>query len=219
METFERGSRPSVREQARERTGQEMLARDEAHRFLVRAAWGAATLLILLAAGFIAFGCGQQSDDRISSTQEPAPAVVAAQAHSGSAVLPAGAGGSATPTREPNSEALAAVSADSLSPDVAASVSESPVTPGTAIEITAQGSPDVVAVTLVDDLGSTQGFAYDSNADLWRAAYRVPVKIKSEHPALSVTARNASGRWRRVWVFLDVAGKNAAADSASTSNP
>jgi len=207
MKTIERNSRPAPERVLAAGGEREQLASGEAHRLLVRVAWGTATLLILMAAGFLAFGCGQQSNDRVSSAPEPATAV-AAQAQSG-ATLPASTTGSGNGTREPNSEALAAASTDSLSPDVAVSVSDSPVVPGTAIEITAQGSPDVVAVTLGDDSGSKQAFGYDSSADLWRAAYRVPVKIKNDRPALSVTARNASGRWRRVYVFLEVAGNQA----------
>jgi hypothetical protein len=231
MQRIERGTRPYTREQASATTGEGVLpSRHEAHRLIIRAAWGAAVLLMVLAAGFLAFGCGQQSNDRVSSAPQPATAV-AAQAQPG-ATLPASTTGSGNGTREPNSEALAAASTDSLSPDVAASVSDTPVVPGTAIEITAEGSPDVVAVTLGDDSGSKQAFAYDSSADLWRAAYRVPVKIKNDRPALSVTARNASGRWRRVYVFLEVAGNQAqvggwlsrpgqgeAADTVATGHP
>ena len=221
MKTIERGSMPSGHPRAAVGNEPEMSARDQGHELLVRMAWGAATLLILLAAGFLAFGCGQSSDGRVSSATGSAPAAVAAQSQGGPTggptALLASEAGSTKSEREPNSDALAAVSADSLPPDVAASVSETAVLPGAAIEITAQGSPDVVGVTLGDDSGKLQAFAYDSNADLWRAAYRVPV-MAADRPALSVTARNSAGRWRRVWVFLDVASKTAAGDSASTSS-
>jgi len=39
---------------------------------------------------------------------------------------------------------------------------------------------------------------------VWRAYYRIPMSGKSEHPALSVTAKNGANRWRRVWVFFTV---------------
>ena len=226
MQRIERGPRPSTPQQASPTAGEGVLpSRHEAHRLMIRAAWGAAVLLMVLAAGFLALGCGPQKNDRVSTVPEPATAV-GGQSQSGTTALPASTSGPAKVTREPNSEELAAASVDSLSPDVAASASDTPVVPGTAIEITAEGSPDVVAITLGDDSGSKQAFAYDSSADLWRAAYRVPVKIKTARPALSVTARNASGRWRRVWVFLNIAGSQAqageqsgAADTVVTGRP
>ncbi|MGH7731278.1 MAG: hypothetical protein ACRENJ_08520, partial [Candidatus Eiseniibacteriota bacterium] len=101
-------------------------------------------------------------------------------------------------------ERTVAVSSDSLPPDVDASIADSVATPGTIIEITAKGSPDVEEVLLSDGLGRPQRFAYDASVDLWRASYRVPVKAPSERLGLSVTARSNIGRWRRVWVFVMV---------------
>jgi hypothetical protein len=115
-----------------------------------------------------------------------------------------------TPAREPNSASLEAASVDSLAPEVAAAIVDPLVVPGGSIEVTAQASSDVEAVTLTDDRGGRYPFAYDSEKDEWRVAYRVPMRIASERPALSVTAKNAAGRWSRVWLFLDVEKKEAA---------
>jgi hypothetical protein len=104
---------------------------------------------------------------------------------------------------------------DSLAPAVAATILDPLVVPGGSIEVTAQASADVEAVTLADDRGTRYPFAYDSEKDEWRVAYRVPIRIKAERPALSVTAKNAAGRWSRVWVFLDVEKQ----ETATTAEP
>lgn len=215
MSTIERvtGSRAG---EAAPPTGAEVVGvlRDDSGRLLRRAGWGAATLVALIAAGVCAGGCGDRSSGR-SAAQAPQPAVVTPT--SGGDVVAAGATG--LPSREPGSEALAAASVDSLAPDVAATLSEERVSAGTSVEITAQGSPDVVGVTLGDGSGGRAPFAYDASADLWRVAYRVPVRPGSERLALSVTARNAAGRWRRVWVFLNVEQDTAVGDSVSSGKP
>jgi hypothetical protein len=113
-------------------------------------------------------------------------------------------------------EQVATVSNDSLPPDVDASIAESQVTPGTIIEVRAKGSPDVEEVLLSDGRGKPQRFVYDPTADLWRASYRVPVRITGERLELAVTARNEIGRWRRVWVF-GVVEREAAKDSTEAA--
>ena len=110
------------------------------------------------------------------------------------------------------------MSADSLAPDVAASVEDTLVYAGTKVEITAEGSPDVASMTLTDGLGRKSPFGYDEQANRWRVLYRVPVRNPSDRIAVSVTARTESNRWRRVWVFLHVQREvneaQAPADSA-----
>jgi hypothetical protein len=179
---------------------------DGSGRMMRRAGWGAATLVVLIVAGVCAGGCGNHSSERSAATQSSEPAVARGSGGGGEVAVSA----AEMPVREANSEALAAASVDSLPPDVAATVTETQVFAGGSVEITAQGSPDVVGVTLGDRRGGHSPFAYDSSADLWRAAYRVPVKPGTDRLPLSVTARNASGRWRRVWVFLNIEPEAAA---------
>jgi hypothetical protein len=148
---------------------------------------------------FIAVGCGHQGAGT-SSGVEPAGQQAVAASASGPVAPPLGAS-EATPAS--GSEQVAAVANDSLPPDVAASILDTLVTPGTVIEVTATGSADVEEVLLADGMGRPQRFAYDPASDLWRAAYRVPIK-GPERLGLSVTARSSIGRWRRVWVFANV---------------
>ncbi len=157
----------------------------------------AMTLVTLV---FLAIGCGGQQQTRTSGSAGSDQNVVAA-----SASVPV-----ASPLTERQrqvavgAERIAAVSNDSLPPDVDASITDSLVTPGTIIELTAKGSPDVEEVLLSDGIGKAQRFTYDDSADLWRASYRVPVKVVGDRLGLSVTAKNELNRWRRVWVFVSV---------------
>jgi len=155
--------------------------------------------LAVIPLAFLAVGCGQKAARTSSGTETAGQQAVAASA-SGPFVPPFGAS-EAKPVS--GSEQVAAVANDSLPPDVDATVTDSLATHGTIIEITAKGSPDVEEVQLSDGLGKPQRFAYDPGSDLWRASYRVPMKA-SERVGLSVTARSHIGRWRRVWVFVDV---------------
>jgi len=105
-------------------------------------------------------------------------------------------------------------SVDSLPPEVSASVSDTLVTPGSAIEVIAEASVDATELSLKDDFGTRQRFTYDQQGKIWRAFYRVPLK-SVDRLGLSVTAKNGSDRWRRVWVFLRVerASEEAVEDS------
>lgn len=108
-------------------------------------------------------------------------------------------------------------SADSLPPEIAVDVMDHTVEPGEAIEITALGSPDVRDVILSDGLGRTTAFVYDIPAKAWKAWYRVPMKHEGERLGLSVTAKNDGSRWRRVWLFLEVASPTSS--TATTEAP
>ena len=174
--------------------------------------WSRAALaMALVTIAVVAVGCGGQEQAQTSASAGSSQDVVAASA-SVPAIQPAkGSGG---PVQGP--ENLATVSNDSLPPDVDASITESQVTPGTVIEVTAKGSPDVEEVLLSDGIGKSQRFVYDSTADLWRASYRVPVRIKGERLELGVTAKNNLHRWRRVWVFAGIE-REAAKDSTEAA--
>lgn len=154
--------------------------------------------LALITLAIVAIGCGGQKQAQTSASASTGQEAVAASA-AGPMVPPYKVGQVPAVSAQ---EEIATVANDSLPPDVAASITESLVTPGTIIEVTAKGSPDVEEVLLSDGLGKPQRFAYDSTADLWRASYRVPVRIPGERLGLAVTAKNDLGRWRRVWVFV-----------------
>lgn len=157
----------------------------------------ATTLATLMS---LAIGCGNQHEARTSGSPGTGQDRVVA-----SSSVPAGASLTAHEARSTaGPERIAAVSNDALPPDVDASIADSLVTPGTIIEITAKGSPDVEEVMLADGIGKPQRFAYDASADLWRASYRVPVRVVGDRLGLSVTAKNDLHHWRRVWVFAVV---------------
>jgi hypothetical protein len=138
-------------------------------------------------------GCGKSGSAESASASQPV-----AQAQAGTlSDMHAG-----RPQVEPTPEEEDSVRAPA--PDVQASVGSLTGKPGEEIQITAVGSPDVTGMFLTDDLKHAQPFSYDMDAKLWSTTYRLPLKPMSDHLAFSVTARNESGRWRRVWVFVDV---------------
>ena len=148
-----------------------------------------------------ALGCGKRGGVQQASTASTASLAVP--------VAQVGAVSSASPgskTSEIGSKEAGSIvaSADSLPPEVTATAPDTLVAPGSVVEITAEGTPDVTDVTLWDGIGKQQRFAYDSTAKIWRAFYRVPIKLQTERLALSVTAKNGADRWRRVWVFFNV---------------
>jgi hypothetical protein len=169
------------------------------------------------AAGMVTLvmGCGGQQD-QASGSSGSGQSLVVAQAST--PVETARGTGQAQPAVA-QGEGIAAASADSLSPDVAVTVADTLVFPGSAVEIKAEGSPDVVGVTLSDGVGRKQPFTYDASTDTWKVFYRVPMKSRTERLALSVTARNAPERWRRVWVFLSVQHEGAGAAPDSSAKP
>ena len=147
---------------------------------------------------FLALGCGQQKEQAglgtgVSGIDQTSQAVVAA---------------ANTPTPEAGlaGEGLQAASVDSLPPDVTAFAPDTLIVPGAVVEITAQGSTDVVSMTLTDGIGHKYPMLYDTDAKAWRVHYRVPLKTHIDRLGLSITATNGTNRWKRVWVFLDIAG-------------
>lgn len=167
-----------------------------------------ALAMALVTTAVVAVGCGGQEHAQTSASAGSSQGVVAA-----SASIPvgqSGTGGGGQALQGP--EQIATASNDSLPPDVDAWITESQVTPGTVIEVRAKGSPDAQEVLLSDGRGKPQRFVYDASADLWRASYRVPVRITGERLELAVTAKNEIGRWRRVWVF-SVVEREAPKDS------
>ena len=178
------------------------------------AALGLSLLVASLAIGFLAIGCGKQQTES-ASTETGAVQPAAAEPVKTAVNEPAS--GQSLTASTPEAAITEAVSADSLPPDVVASASESLVTPGEIVEIAAEGSPDVVEVTLTDDFGKKQPLVYDQTAKCWRVLYRVPLRTTADRVGLSLTAKNALDRWRRVWVFIKVEREGAPADSAAGS--
>src|SRR5262245_44623721 len=141
----------------------------------------AGLLVAAVLVGFIVGGCGEQSSQVASSgPQVERPAEGAAVV----AMNPGPAGGKSV------EEGADVPSADSLPPEVLASVTDTLVVPGAAVEITAQTSADAVDLLLSDGRGKPQPFVYDGAGKVWRSYYRVPLR-SDDRLGLSVTAKNA----------------------------
>src|SRR5262245_45438434 len=65
-------------------------------------------------------------------------------------------------------------------PDLLAKVSKEIVARGETIDISAQGSTDVVEMILSDGYGTTQSLVFDAESNTWKTAYRVPLNMKLE---------------------------------------
>lgn len=148
-------------------------------------------IVAVVSIGLIMASCGKEHDEVAGG----APTQPAAEASTVATVA------SHTPT--PSPEGDAALSPDSLPPEVSASVGDTLVSPGSAIEINAEASVDATELSLWDGLGRRQSLTYDETGKVWHTFYRVPLK-STDRLGLSVTAKNGAGRWRRVWVFLRV---------------
>ena len=175
------------------------------------AALGLTVVVASLAVGFLALGCGQQQSE---ATKTERGTIQAADA--GKAPAVANTATSATEAGETTPESGQTDSIIALPPEVLATASTDYVAPGQIIEITAQGTPDVVEVILKDGRGKTQPLVYDEAGANWRGRYRVPLRPATERLGLSVTAKNAQNLQHRVWVFLQVQGaatETAAPDS------
>jgi hypothetical protein len=157
-------------------------------------------ILASILVGLLAAGCGKHNDDQ-------AAGVVATSQAAGLDTPPVIASATSEAARAEGVEqggSQAKASADSLPPDVSASAPDSLILPGTAVEIIARGTPDVVAITVWDGIGQKQPMSFDSELRVWRAFYRVPLRTSQPSVGLSVTARNAAGKWRRVWTTLRI---------------
>jgi len=188
----------------------------------------AGTLVLAAAAvAFLAIGCGEQKTKTAVQRAE-APGAASGVMVAAAEKIPPVSGEATTTATEgatENADAAATPAADSgatetladaLPPDVAASVTETIATPGGVVEILAEGSPDVTAVTLTDAVGKKYPFTYQAATDRWRVLYRIPIRNKTEQLGLSVTAANGANRWKRVWVFVDIGkGDECAAEADS----
>lgn len=89
-------------------------------------------------------------------------------------------------------------------PDAVVAVSDTFVTAGQPVEVTAEGTADVTEMALSDGRGDALPMVRDSSGNVWRVNYRVPLRPKTDRLGLAVTAKNESNRWRRVWLFLQI---------------
>ena len=164
----------------------------------------AGLIVAAVSIGLIVGSCGEKQDDTTSAAAQPVSAASRSDVATVASHVPAIA-----------TEGERAPSADSLPPEVTASVIDTLVTPGSAIEITAQTSADATDLFLWDGVGKRQPFSYDEAGKVWHAFYRVPLR-PTDRLGLSVTAKNDGGRWRRVWLFLRVARGSSVTEPDST---
>lgn len=178
------------------------------------AALGLTVVVASLAVGFLALGCGKQQSETATTERGT---IQAADVGKAPAVANAATSATGTEGTTPHAEQMSGTdSIDALPPDILAKASVDYVTPGEIVEITAQGTPDVVGVTLKDGRGKAQPLAYDQATATWRGHYRVPIRPATERLGLSVTGKNAQNLQHRVWVFLqvqEVAAETAQPDS------
>jgi len=174
-------------------------------------AWAGAVVVALVATVTLLESCGHSSTSTVSDAtyaQEP----VANQAVVASTVPVAAAG--ATPI-EPSPWEGVDERQGTVPPDVIANASESFVLPGQPIEVTVEGTPDITEMALADGRGDAIPMVRDEVGNTWRVGYRVPLRPGTDRLGLSVTAKNESHRWRRVWLFLQVNDGRQEADAAA----
>lgn len=172
-------------------------------------------LVAVLASVLTLAGCGAQSGQNASSDTQAQAAQSANQAVAASVSTPAPASVPAsTPTE------LKPSAPEAAAPDIVASVEDTLVTPGAAIEISVHGTPDVSEMALSDGINDSQALVYDASTNLWHVNYRVPLRPRQERIGLSVTARNSATHWRRVWLFLHVTSEapEVKVDSTATKS-
>lgn len=186
---------------------------------------GGTLMLAAATVAFLAIGCGEQKSKTTVQRAEAegvtsggimeagakAAPIVQASAETTTAEATAATEGTATPAAEGTTPV------DALPPDVAATVTEAIAAPGGVVEILAEGSPDVTAMTLTDGVGKQYPFTYQAATDRWRVLYRVPIRAHGEQLGLSVTATNGANRWKRIWVFVDIGRGATAAEEADSS--
>lgn len=187
------------------------LGRSLQHEKVIGLYLGGCVALTVIAAALLLSSCGgehtqvaSRTDDRILSEDTAVPAVASQPA---------------APAMNASTQPVASdTSNEGLPPEIALGEIPNVVMPGEPVAITVYGTPDVTEMSLWDGLNDRQALVHDANGDVWRVDYRVPLRPKSERLGLSVTAKNDQGRWRRLWVFLQVAS-DAQADDAAAQAP
>jgi hypothetical protein len=162
-----------------------------------------ALLVVVIAIGVVFAGCGQKDDS--SSTASASGTTVAPQTEGRTQVVSSAA--VATPGRGGGASS-APVDSGGVQPDFEVSVVDTLVEPGQMMEFTVEGTPDLVSLTLADGRDRPVSLLREPGGNTWHAQYRVPLHPRRERFGISLTGRNASGHWRRSWVFLHVAGND-----------
>lgn len=166
------------------------------------AAWVGTTGLALLATIALLEGCSGGSSSKLASeVREPQTASSVDQNVVAAMSLPAT--GEHTSLAQPL-PIERGEDAGSVPPDVIAAVSDTFVTAGQAVQVRVEGTPDITQMALADGRGDAIPMVRDSSSNVWRVAYRVPLRPLVDRLGLAVTAQNESHRWRRVWLFLTV---------------
>ncbi len=169
---------------------------------LVVASFAVAAAIVLLS------GCGGEKSGSSVAQTTPQPAVenaVPAVATTPAApALNAALGSGATRGGAVVAGERAKDTDASLPPEIALGEIDTLVTPGQAVHVTVYGTPDIVDLSLSDGRNDHQALVHDAQHDTWSVDYRVPLRSKSDRIGLAVTAKNATNRWRRVWVFLKI---------------
>src|SRR5262249_20208491 len=144
-------------------------------------AWASVTAMALVATIGLIEGCAH---DRTVASDVSSSATQQATVASTEAMQP---GGTASPQSRP---VEVTDEQRSLPPDIVATASDTFVQPGQPIQVTVQGTPDVVEMALSDGRGEPLPMVRDSTEDTWRVGYRVPLKPRDSRIGLSVTAKN-----------------------------
>ena len=182
-----------------------------ARELKLRVAVGTLMLLAFVSAAVVLYGCGQSKTESASATQEESTgslaAVPLAQSSAAVEAVPAVA----------TAAASASDAGGTLPPEIALEAMDTLVVPGQAFTVTVSATPDVNQILLSDGLNDPQAMVRSASGDgTWSVDYRVPLKPREERFGLSVTAKNEAGRWRRLWLFLNVQ-KPGIEDAASDS--
>lgn len=164
---------------------------------------GRRVVLALASLGMLAAAVGCSNSEPSSVAQSQGGGETSAQVASSTPATPQGAVAS-RPAVDESMGSEYVTAPDGLPPEISVSATTTQVTPGGVVQVDAQGSSDVEEVVMWDGIGKKQPLLYDEGLKVWRGFYRVPIKPTTDRLGLSLTATNASHRWRRVWLFLNV---------------
>lgn len=174
------------------------MSKQESGRSVRRAVLAWASFGMLAAA----VGCGNRDSSSVAQSQDGSE--TSAQVASTTPAAPQGAVAESRPVVDESMANEYVATPDGLPPEISVSAATTQVIPGGVVQVTAQGSDDVEEVVMWDGIGKKQPLLYDEGLKVWRGFYRVPIRPTTDRLGLSMTATNATHRWRRVWLFLNV---------------
>lgn len=178
----------------------QLLEREAARHRAMVSAWVAATVVALVATLTLLESCGSdRSSIKPAASEHPSTVTQQQNVVASTDGLQGTVGGSLQQSQVESSDEL-----KSVPPDAVVAVSDTFVTAGQPIEVVVQGTSDITEMALSDGRGDALPMVRDSSSDVWRVNYRVPLRPRTDRLGLSVTAKNDTNRWRRVWVFLQI---------------